>query len=156
MDVSRTRQLIELVGRVALLASLPALLLACGQPRGEELLGGKFVSTQVEQEGEPRQLIEGPVEVEFEERDGEGDAVRWSAGCNIIGGRFEITENRLRPVVGPGQDPGFESTAVGCAQEQHEQDDRLTEVFAQGPEWQLDGETLELSTEHVTIRFRER
>lgn len=138
-----------------MLALLPALLFGCARPAGEELIGSRFVSTHVEEAGEPRHLVDGPIEVAFEERRGGGDALRWSAGCNIIGGRFAITEDRLRPVTaGSDQDFELESTAMGCEPEQQEQDDWLTEVFATGPAWEMEDGMLVLSTPDVTIRLR--
>ena len=110
----------------------------CGPSASTELLGERFVSMEVAQEGQPCSLAAGPLEVGFEDR-GRDRASRWSAGCNTVGGVFGIMSDRLRPrVVSPDGEPAFDSTAIDCPDGLLEQDRWLAEVFASSPSWTLD------------------
>lgn len=129
---------------------LVATILGCSNSMADKLLGQRFVSIAVEQDGQPLTLVEGPVELEFEER-GRDHVVRWSAGCNTVGGVFEITSEQLRPERTSDGQPEFTSTAVGCPQDHLEQDDWLAEVFASSPEWTLADGTLQVVGEGVSL-----
>lgn len=125
--------------------------LGCSSSAAEDLLGERFVSIVVEQDSQPLTLVEGPVELEFEDRGGD-HVVRWNAGCNTVGGVFEITSEQLRPERTSDGRPEFDSTAIGCPQEHLEQDDWLAEVFASSPEWTLaDDGTLQVVGDGVRL-----
>lgn len=119
-----------------LVLAMAATVLGCSATAADDLLGEQFVSVAVEQDGQSVILVEGPVELEFEDRRGD-HVVRWNAGCNTVGGVFEITSDQLRPDRTSDGQPEFDSTAVDCPQDHHEQDDWLAEVFASSPEWTL-------------------
>lgn len=102
----------------------------------------------------------GPIEVTFEDRDDE-HIVRFGAGCNIFGGAFELTPDRLVPAQLSPPDQGiyrrrFDGSDAGCADEEHRQDRWLNEFFAAGPVWSLDGDELRLSVDAAEIRLQER
>lgn len=132
---------------------MAVLAAGCGASEADELLGSRFGSTEVEQSSEPRKLVDGPIEVEFEDR-GDGEpVVRWEAGCNVVGGRFEISGDRLRPRAAEDGPPDFDSTAVGCTEEAQAQDAWLAGVFASEPSWALEDDTLVLSTGDAQIQL---
>lgn len=109
----------------------------CSSSAADDLLDERFVSVAIERDGEPIELVAGPVELDFEDR-GRDDVVRWFAGCNTVGAVFDTTSEQLQPRQTPEGLSEFESTAVDCPEEQHEQDDWLADVFASAPEWTLD------------------
>ncbi|MCA1783977.1 MAG: hypothetical protein LC679_17960 [Intrasporangiaceae bacterium] len=58
-------------------------------------------------------LVEHPVELEFEDRGGD-HVVRWRAGCNTVGGVFEITAQQLRPERTSDGQAEFDSTRLSA------------------------------------------
>lgn len=133
------------------LVLLTSLAVSCG-PSGpaDPLLDRSFTSIEVIEDGEPRELADGPIEVEFEARD-DRHAVGWRAGCNSFSGWFEITEQRLR--LADDWPEGFSWTDVACDDELHAQDDWLVEVFTAEPVWSLEGDVLTLQTDTETLRL---
>jgi hypothetical protein len=132
---------------------LAMLASGCSSSSAADLLDERFVSVAIERDGEPIELVAGPVELDFEDR-GRDDVVRWYAGCNTVGGVFDISAEQLQPRQTPDGLSEFESTAVDCPEEQHEQDDWLTNVFASAPEWTLDEDgTLQVVGDGVRLTF---
>jgi heat shock protein HslJ len=123
----------------------------------QELLGRTFHSVNVAVDGEANEPLSDSVEVEFEDR-GDEHIVRFEANCNVFGGVFTITRERLLPEheAGPGSGVDqrrFEGSDAGCRDEQHAQDRWLNELFAAGPTWQLDDEELLLSVDDSEVRL---
>jgi hypothetical protein len=120
-----------------------------------DLFGRSFVSSGVRVDGEPLQLVGGPLAVRFDGHDGDRIDISWEAGCNIAGGKFDVTAERLEPRRSPDGVAAFDVTEMGCEPEQHEQDEWLHDVFADGVTWDLDGDTLRLSMDSVDMAFNE-
>jgi heat shock protein HslJ len=147
--------------RLVLFSAVVLLIAACGSPvsegtetSAEDLLERSFVSTSVQVEGEPRDLVSEPLAVRFTDASGEV-VVAWEAGCNIVGGVFEVTADRLEPHRSPDGVPAFGASEIGCEPHEHEQDAWLEDVFADGLRWTLDGNTLRLTTDSVEFVLRE-
>lgn len=125
--------------------------LGCSTSAADDVLGERFVSMAVERDGQPLTLVEGAVELEFEDR-GRDHVVRWNAGCNTVGGVFDITPDQFRPDRTSDGQPEFDSTTVDCPQDHLDQDDWLTDVFASSPEWTLDEDgTLQVAGDRVRL-----
>lgn len=123
----------------------------------QELLGRSFHSVAVAVDGEPSEPLSDSVEVAFEDR-GDEHVVRFEASCNVFGGAFTITSERIRPEddagsAGGGDGRRFEGTDAGCSEERHEQDRWLNDFFAAGPTWQLDDEGLLLLVDDSEVRL---
>lgn len=121
----------------------------------ENLLERSFVSTSVMVDGEPLQLVGGPLAVRFDGHDGGRVDISWEAGCNIAGGKFDATAERLEPRRSPDGVAAFDLTEMGCEEQELQQDEWLQELFADGVTWELDGDTLLLSTDSVEMVFNE-
>lgn len=107
----------------------------------EDLWSRAFSSVEATLDGEPRPLVEDTsVEVTFERR----GILGFQAGCNLHGAELEITSERL--LVG-----AIEGTAMGCPGGRQEQDAWLGEFFRSGPQWELTGDRLTLSSDGRVI-----
>ncbi len=142
-------------------AALALLITACGPSASEEsdaspedLLGRSFVSSSATVDDEPHQLVDDPLSVRFGD-DTDGTSVGWEAGCNHSWGEFEVRADRIEPHRSPDGIPAFGATEIGCQQRLHEQDEWLEEVFAEGPMWELDDDTLELRTDSAAFVLEE-
>lgn len=51
--------------------------------------------------------------------------------------------------------PACDATEMSCEPHKHEQDQWLAGVFAEGPMWALDGDTLVLTTDPVELTLEE-
>lgn len=114
-------------------------------PLPDVLVGRVLVATSVEEDGTPV-LLGGPLNVHVQD-----GSIRWRISCNIAGGTFEATDERLVPT--PPGTASFASTAIECEPEASQQDGWIAEVFAQGPRWHADGDEVVLSTDRVTIEL---
>lgn len=137
--------------RTTVLVAMPLLPRSCW--------GVSFHSVNVAVDGEPNEPLSDSVEVEFEDR-GDEHIVRFEANCNVFGGVFTITPERLLPdqeaASGGGVDQRrFEGSDVGCRDEQHDQDRWLNDFFAAGPTWQLDDEEVLLFVDESEVRLEE-
>ena len=98
---------------------------------GHLLVGRTFSGAEVWTAGRPRPLVDGTnIEIRFERRT-DSDVVSWYAGCNHTGGDVEVTKTVLK-IAAHG------STAVGCSDERHAQDDWLGALMDGDPRWFLD------------------
>lgn len=148
---ARTPRMGGSVRSALLVLAVATMALGCSTSTTDDLLGERFLSITVERDGQPVTLVDGPVELEFENRSGD-HVVRWSAGCNTVGGVFEITSEQLVPDRTSDGQSEFESTLVDCSEAHLEQDDWLTGVFASGPEWTMDENgTLRLEGDRVLL-----
>ena len=84
-----------------------------------------------------------PVTMQFKADGG----LTWQAECNTAGADVEITADRL--LVGE-----IASTAIGCPQMLHEQDEDLSDFFDSDPSWELDGDQLPLSSDSVAAALQ--
>jgi heat shock protein HslJ len=108
-----------------------------------DLAGRTFLSVAVTERGAPRPLV-AATEVRLEFR---GDGT-WgaSAGCNSMGGAYELDRARLR----------FESggmTAMGCDPALHDQDEWLADFLAGGPAVAVAGDQIALSNGGVVVQL---
>lgn len=111
-------------------------------PTAEQLDGRSFVATEVE----GRELVAGS-SVTFGFADGE---LGLRAGCNSIGGAYEIADGALRFRADPVQ------TLIGCEQALQRQDEWLRELLTAGVEIGAPDEgTLTLRGDGVTLSLRE-
>jgi heat shock protein HslJ len=120
----------------------------CGGSDGDEqtaavadLRGRTFVST-MDWSGEGTSFST-PVTVRFKADGG----LTWQAKCNTAGADVEITSDRL--LIGQ-----ITSTAIGCPQRLHEQDEDLAAFFDSDPSWELEGDRLTLSNDSVEVALQ--
>lgn len=107
--------------------------------------GREFWSVDVTENGATRLLVDGTrITLRFS-----GDSVGASAGCNSMGGQFTLDGGML--VV-----DGMGSTEMGCDPARHAQDEFVATVLTQRPAMTLDGDSLILATETVTIELLDR
>ena len=133
------------------LAALVALTAGCGadaadeSPSGsaDELAGRSFAVTEVD---DPRrEIVPGStIRLEFT-----ADSVAVQAGCNSIGGSYEVEDDRL--VVDQ-----LGGTEMGCDQPLMAQDAWVTAFLSADPQVTLAGTELELATEGTTLLLSER
>ena len=148
---SRTRAAIV---SLAVLVGATSLLAACGDdttesPAGSavpltaaELAGRTFVSTG----GTGFELVDGTtVRLVFDET-----SLTANAGCNTMGGGYEIDGATLR------LGDGMSMTEMGCEPALMDQDTRLVELLGSAPRITLDGDVLVLSSEAATITLLDR
>ncbi|HEY6568007.1 MAG TPA: META domain-containing protein [Actinomycetota bacterium] len=103
----------------------------------DELNGRSFVSTEVI----GRDLVANTqVRISFED-----DRLSASAGCNTISAGYTIDEGSLTLDGQPA------STMMGCLDDVATQDGWLTSFLSDGPEAELDGDTLTLTGGEVTM-----
>lgn len=131
-----------------LLRTFAALLLcavvagACssGDDAADALNGNEYVSTVVTQDGERYELTAGTtIMLGFNE-----GSLRASAGCNSIGGAFDIQDGELRAT-------DLSMTEMGCDPERMAQDDFLINVLTSAPAITIDGDSLRLETAAASI-----
>lgn len=132
-------------------AVLCAVLAGCGSGPSEGgssdaadgLAGRSFVVTGLD---DPRRQIvpDSTIRLEFT-----GDSVSVQAGCNSIGGAYEVRDARL--VVDQ-----LGGTEMGCDQPLMAQDAWVTAFLSAEPELSLTGPGLELRTESTTLRLSEK
>jgi hypothetical protein len=160
--------------RRATAAAVFALVLAggCGSGAAEpdpeaarELAGRSFVSTSVTSNGEPRELLDGPLRVGFRfpppgyhrtdlERSEEGATVlvNWSSGCNSTGLLVDVSSVRLEE---SEASDGAEETLIDCGAAMSEQESWVSAFFAEAPRWDVQGEELVLSNDRGRIVLEE-
>lgn len=135
---------------LALLALAGLTIAACGSdddgaasgstPTADELSGRGFVSSEVT----GYDLVEGSdVTMNFLD-----DSVSVNAGCNTLNGGFEITDGAFVA-------SQFAMTMMACDDPLMAQDTWLSEFLASSPSISLDGSTLSLSGDEVTITLDE-
>jgi heat shock protein HslJ len=114
----------------------------------QDLWGREFLSVGVTESGQPRPLVpDTRIRVGFGDRDG---TMGWSAGCNSLGARVEITADRLL-VKGD-----VWSTLIGCPEPLADQEEWLHRFFLDGPYWRLDASSLTLTSGETVIELEER
>ncbi|HXG40789.1 MAG TPA: META domain-containing protein [Candidatus Limnocylindrales bacterium] len=132
--------LVALVALIALVALLAAGCVAAGPAPG--LDGRAFVSTRVTEGGVERPLVAG-TRIRLEFRDGRLGA---SAGCNLMGGRYEIVGGTLRLT-------DAATTDMGCDPERHRQDDWLFGFLGSSPTLVADARSLTLSAGDTVVEL---
>ncbi|MFD4183312.1 META domain-containing protein [Rhodococcus sp. NPDC058514] len=123
------------VAGLALLAA--ATLTACtaesaSTPGGEDLQGRTFISTEVEGTPIPGG---GPLTVEFISP----DRISMTAGCNRGNSTADLSDGKV--ATGP-----IATTMRACVGDTAGADQWMTALFEAGPAWDLDGDTLTLTT----------
>jgi heat shock protein HslJ len=142
-------------------------LTGCGMvnnadPESADRLAGRvFQSTAVMEAGEPRPLVDQPLEVTFREPLDEhlnevqnSDAVllvAWTSGCNTYNVLFVVSEDQLREQEAPYGE--MDATAMGCEPAMTEEEGWLSEFFNDNPNWELDENELIMSTRNIEIEF---
>lgn len=115
---------------------------AAPPPPQAALLGRAFVSTSVEGTPIPGG---GPLTVEFVAP----DRIVGSAGCNRATGSADFANSTV--TTGP-----MAMTMMACPGERGASDQWLTAFLAAGPSWNLDGDTLRLSTAAATVTLLDK
>ena len=111
-----------------------------GEP--EPLAGRTFLSVPAAPGEGGMRLVEGTrVRLVFEK-----GTVRAEAGCNHLRGDVATEGDRL--VVSD-----ISTTLIGCSPALTDQDTRLSRFLEDGPRWQLDGDTLLLTTHETRLRL---
>ena len=137
--------LIRVVG--ALVVAL--LVTACGDDDesvssggdgGGETVEGVFIATEVEEEGQPRALVEGTtIRLRLE-----AGGLSASAGCNTIGGDYTVDDGVLRV-------SATSMTEMGCDPPRHGQDEWLAGFLSAEPTIERTDDGVVLQTEAVTV-----
>ncbi|MGH3489606.1 MAG: META domain-containing protein [Actinopolymorphaceae bacterium] len=118
-----------------------------GSGADDRLPGRTYLSTDVTDEGAPRQLVDGTrISLGFTD-DGR---VLAQAGCNSMSGQATIDDGRI------DVDGGLATTEMGCDPARHDQDEWLAKVLASGPEWRLDGHQLTLTSGDTKLVLLDR
>jgi heat shock protein HslJ len=104
-----------------------------------DLDGASYVSTQVT----GHDLV---ADTQIQLRFSSG-SLSTSAGCNVMSGPYDVDGGVLR-WTGPAA-----STMMACSDELTAQDVWLTQLFTDGAEVAVDGSTLTLTSDQVTIEF---
>ena len=113
---------------------------SAGEP--EPLAGRTFLSVPAEPGEGGMRLVEGTrVRLSFEK-----GTVKAQAGCNLLRGDVAADGDRL--VVSE-----VGTTLIGCSPELTDQDTRLSRFLQDGPRWQVDGDTLLLTTHETRLRL---
>lgn len=135
--------------------ALALLLAACAGggdeqtgPSAEELVGRHFAAAEITGHDLARPQL---VTVTFPADDGrEGTWIESTGGCNASTSEFSIEAGRLR------RTGNRMTTAAGCDQARHEQDDWLDEWLDRDPQVTLDGDRLTLTHDGVRLELREQ
>jgi heat shock protein HslJ len=112
---------------------------------GATLEGRAFLSTSVTDDAAPMPLVPGTV-VRLSFADGQINA---SAGCNSIGGAYQVVDGILAF-------DGGGMTEMGCDPDLHAQDEWLVAFLAARPTVALDGAELVLTSDGTTIALTDR
>ena len=138
---------------VSLILVVVAAGSACGDEEAEpgsdpdSPWGRTFISQAVTEDGKPRSLAsDTPVRLTFDA----GDRLTASAGCNTLFGTVESLADATLVVSTLG------GTEMGCPPELHEQDEWLAGLLAAEPRWQLDGDTLTITSGRTEIELLDR
>lgn len=134
------------MSRFVPLLALVSVLAACGVVPGvgamASLDGRAFLSTAVTVSGADRPLVDG-TQIRLSFTDGQIGA---SAGCNIFGGSYRLSDNRLLI-------SGGAMTEMGCDDARSAQDEWLFAFLGSGPTVALSGNELTLSSTDTVINL---
>jgi heat shock protein HslJ len=108
--------------------------------------GRTFVSTGVTSAGQPKALVSGTT---IRLRIPTADKISVQAGCNTAEGQARIEGTKLVVL-------DLASTAIGCDQALHAQDDWIGGFLRAGPTWQLTGNELVLTAQDMELTFTDR
>jgi heat shock protein HslJ len=85
----------------------------------------------------------GSIRVSFSDA---GDGASWTAGCNEYWATATIKPSRIETEPAGG-------TEIGCQPGKQAEEEWLLDFMREGPEWQLDGAKLTLSTDRAAIEL---
>ena len=128
--------------------ALPLLLSACAAANagnGPSLDGRTFLSTDVTDGGNVHELV-AQTRIRISFKDGQ---ISLSAGCNTMGGTYEVLNGRLNV----GQ---LAITEMGCDQVRMSQDEWLAGLITAGPTVRQDGNDLRLTSGETVITLLDR
>jgi len=141
---------------VVFLTGLVLAMAGCGDegetpPAGsggpdEALRGRTFLSTAVTENGRPRALVKG-TRISFWFAD-DGRLVA-NAGCNSMQGPVSTADGRLKAA-------DLSMTGIGCNAALHAQDDWLAKLLGGTPSWQLQQDTLTVTSGTTTLTLLDR
>ena len=126
------------------IAVIVALLAGCTAPPLDALDGTEWLSTAVTEGGADRPLVDG-TQIRLSFTDGQLGA---SAGCNTMGGPYQVQDGRL--IV-----EGGAMTEMGCDDERHAQDDWLFGFIGSQPLLAQEGDKLTLTAGETVIALRD-
>jgi heat shock protein HslJ len=111
-----------------------------GQDLSGSLAGRTFVATDVQENGQPRPLVEGTeLAVSFDE-----GGISISAGCNSMSGAAVISDDTIEA-------GDLVTTEMGCDPPRHAQDDWVANLFATGVDYTLIGNELVVTLDGTVI-----
>lgn len=145
-DPARTRRrtsALTLTLTLALVATF--VVTACGAAAAPQLAGREFVSIGVTDGGAARPLVAGTkIQIGFT-----ANEIRFSAGCNSMGGSYRIEGTRLFV-------NDVFTTEMGCDAERHAQDEWLSQLLGSGPTIRLIIDTLALDSGSIQVTLDDR
>lgn len=114
-------------------------------PAAPDLDGRTFLSTDITENGKPKTLVAGSrIRLSFTD-----ESLSVSGGCNIGSGPYSVVDGHLR--VEP-----MGMTEMACDEPRMAQDDWVFAVLGDRPALQLEGTTLILTTDTVTLTLEDR
>ena len=117
-----------------------------GEVRAADLDGRQFWSASVSEGGVDRPLVDGTrIALRFD-----GGNIGASAGCNSIGGTYELQPNGVLVVA------ELVMTEIGCDAPRHRQDEFVIAVLTASPVVSLTGDVLSLTADDVVIELLDR
>ena len=109
---------------------------------GEVVVEGEYVATEVLENGQPKELVDGTtIRLVFS-----AVGLTASAGCNTIGGDYTVDDGVL-------QMAATSMTEMGCGPQRHAQDEWLVEVLSSRPMLEPFDAGFVLRSETVVMRF---
>ena len=155
-------------------AMLGVILVGCGgvasPESAQQIAGRSFESIAVTEAGEPRPLVDEPIQAFFiepvdaqreelatlDEQLDAGTVVlfAWTSGCNWHNMFFEVSAQQLREVT--VEETGGGSTAMGCEPlAKSDEEAWLSQFFSETLRWELEDGRLLLSANNVEVELQE-
>lgn len=134
-------------GCLAGLATAPARF-PRSSPLAEDLWDRAFIATSVTGRGGEAPPFTQPLEIQLSLSPEGRHSVGWGARCNSFGADVHFTPTTM--VV-----DGGETTEIACEPKLEQEDRWLAKFMEANPEWRLDGEQLQLTSEDATIELKE-
>jgi heat shock protein HslJ len=130
-------------------AGLLLALTGCGNESsaGASLKGKVYLSTAVTEDGKPKELVPNSrVRLSFTD---DGRLIA-DAGCNSMQSPVDTGDGKL------SLDDNLATTAMGCDQPRHAQDDWLSKILLSEPAWKLEADRLTVTSGGTTIALTDR
>lgn len=127
------------------LANVPARFPA-SSPKARDIWGRNFIVTSIAA-GDDEPPVARPIYIRISFGSERDHGIGWQGRCNSFGAdvRFTATEMRIGEIGG---------TLIGCEPEVEEEDEWLSGFLGGHPEWRLDGERLQLTSDEATLELK--